>query len=82
MAKEELDNAVPFHILLDVSAHRSRAKLAHKGLLTTRHRPSEESLRGGTRRNSNSSNTKVNYIPIVHKKFFALLISVYFDNFL
>ena len=69
ITKKELDNAIPFHILLDVSAHRSRAKLAHKGLLTTRHRPSEESLRGDLRRKSNSSKTKATYFHKVHKQF-------------
>ena len=33
-AKEELDEAVPIHTLLDVSANRSKAELAHKGLLS------------------------------------------------
>ena len=62
--KDELDDAVPSHILLDVSANRSRARLAHKGLMTTRNRPSENSLRGLIRKDSqdlvgysNNSNT-------------------------
>lgn len=51
-AKEELDKAVPFHSLLDVSANRSRAELAHKGLLSSRHRPSQEALRAAMMRKS------------------------------
>ena len=51
-AKEELDRAIPFHSLLDVSANRSRAELAHKGLLQSRHRPSQEALRAAMMRKS------------------------------
>ena len=51
-AKEELDKAIPFHSLLDVSANRSRAELAHKGLLSSRHRPSQEALRAAMLRKS------------------------------
>lgn len=46
--KEELDRAVPSHSLLDVSASKSKAELAHKGLLSSRQRPSQESLRPPT----------------------------------
>ena len=65
--KEELDNAIPFHILLDVSANRSRAKLAHKGMLTSRHRPSEESFSKATRKKSKHFRSKAHYIYMVCK---------------
>ena len=51
-AKDELDKAIPFHSLLDVSANRSRAELAHKGLLSSRQRPSQEALRAAMMRKS------------------------------
>ena len=54
-AKEELDAAVPFHTLLDVSANRSRADLAHKGTLSQRQRPSQEALRATVLRKSVST---------------------------
>ena len=54
-AKEELDAAVPFHTLLDVSANRSRAELAHKGTLMQRQRPSQEALRATVLRKSVST---------------------------
>ena len=60
--KEELDSAIPFHILLDVSANRSRARLAHKGMLTTRHRPSEESFSKATRKKSKQFRSKARNI--------------------
>ena len=63
--KQELDNAIPFHILLDVSANRSRAKLAHKGMLTTRHRPSEESFCRATRKKSKQFRSKAHYMYTV-----------------
>ena len=54
-AKEELDEAVPIHTLLDVSANRSKAELAHKGLLSQRQRPSSEALRATVLRKSVST---------------------------
>ena len=42
---EEFDKVIPFHQLLDVSANKSKAELAHKGVLSQRHRPSTEALR-------------------------------------
>ena len=54
-AKEELDEAVPFHTLLDVSANRSKAELAHKGVLSQRQRPSTEALRATGLRKSVST---------------------------
>ena len=54
-AKEELDEAVPIHTLLDVSANRSKAELAHKGLLSQRQRPSTEALRATVLRKSVST---------------------------
>ena len=58
-AKEELDKAIPFHSLLDVSANRSRAELAHKGLLSSRHRPSQEALRAAMMRKSISHTSSI-----------------------
>ena len=58
--KEELDNAIPFHTLLDVSANKSKAQLAHKGTLGQRHRPSAEALRASVMRRSVSSNFSSN----------------------
>ena len=54
-AKEELDQAVPFHTLLDVSANKSKAELAHKGILSQRQRPSQEALRASVLRKSVST---------------------------
>ena len=54
-AKEELDEAVPIHTLLDVSANRSKAELAHKCLLSQRQRPSTEALRATVLRKSVST---------------------------
>ena len=54
-AKEELDRAVPFHTLLDVSANKAKAELAHKGALSMRHRPSTEALRSAVMRRSVSA---------------------------
>lgn len=54
-AKQELDEAVPIHTLLDVSANRSKAELAHKGLLSQRQRPSSEALRATVLRKSVST---------------------------
>ena len=54
-AKEELDSAVPFHTLLDVSANKSKAELAHKGVLSQRQRPSTEALRATVMRKSVST---------------------------
>ena len=51
-AKEELDKAIPFHSLLDVSASKSKAELAHKGLLSSRHKPSADALRAAMLRKS------------------------------
>merc|ERR1719357_2513746 len=50
--KEELDEAIPPHSLLDISASKSKAELAHKGLLSSRHRPSTEALRAAMLRKS------------------------------
>ena len=60
--KEELDNAVPFHTLLDVSATKSKAQLAHRGTLGQRHRPSNEALKRSILRRapSNASNFSSN----------------------
>ena len=72
-AKEELDEAVPIHTLLDVSANRSKAELAHKGLLSQRQRPSTEALRATVLRKSVStlssasdSGFPVRKISIIH----------------
>ena len=54
-AKEELDQAVPFHQLLDVSANKAKAELAHKGILSQRQRPSQEALRATVLRKSVST---------------------------
>ena len=53
--KEELDQAIPFHTLLDVSASKSKALLAHKGTLGQRHRPSADALRASVMRRSVST---------------------------
>ena len=65
--KDDLDDAVPSHILLDVSAIRSRARLAHKGLMTTRNRPSENSLRGLIRKDSQYFDSYSNHTNTVCK---------------
>ena len=49
---EDLDKAVPFHQLLDVSAGKAKAELAHKGAMSQRQRPSTESLRRAVSSNS------------------------------
>jgi hypothetical protein len=53
--KEELDSAIPFHTLLDVSATKSKAQLAHKGTLGQRHKPSAEALRASILKRSVST---------------------------
>lgn len=65
-AKEELDKAVPFHTLLDISANKSKAELAHKGILSQRQRPSTEALRASVLRKSVStlSNTSDGGLPV------------------
>jgi hypothetical protein len=66
-AKEELDRAVPFHELLDVSVSKSKAELVHKGtLLATRQRPSTEALRATVLRKSVStvSSTSDSGLPV------------------
>ena len=50
-----LDRAVPPHTLLDVSAGRSKAELAHKGTMSLRSRPSSEALRSAVMRRSVSA---------------------------
>ena len=65
--KDDLDDAVPSHILLDVSANRNRARLAHKGLMTTRNRPSENSLRGLIRKDSQYLDSYSNHSNTVYK---------------
>ncbi len=42
---DDLDSAVPFHQLLDVSAGRSKAELGRSGALGGRHKPSPDALR-------------------------------------
>ena len=77
-AKEELDAAVPFHTLLDVSANRSRAELAHKGtFLSQRQRPSQEALRATVLRKSVStlSNASDSGFPV------SLIITVVENDF-
>ena len=41
----DFSSIIPPHSLLDVSASKSKAELAHKGLLSSRQRPSTEALR-------------------------------------
>ena len=66
-AKEELDKAIPFHSLLDVSANRSRAELAHKGLLSSRNRPSQEALRAAMLRKSIShTSSTASFLTVSH----------------
>ena len=50
-----LDRAVPPHELLDVSAGRCKAELAHKGTMSLRSRPSSEALRSAVMRRSVSA---------------------------
>ena len=50
-----LDRAVPFHTLLDISANKSKAELAHKGTMSLRSRPSSEALRSAVMRRSVSA---------------------------
>ncbi len=52
---EMLDRAVPFHTLLDISANKSKAELAHKGTMSLRSRPSSEALRSAVMRRSVSA---------------------------
>jgi hypothetical protein len=57
--KEEFDRAVPFHELLDVSAGRGKAELAHKGTLSQRRGPSTEALRTAILRRTASATSTV-----------------------
>ena len=75
-AKEELDEAVPIHTLLDVSANRSKAELAHKGLLSQRQRPSTEALRATVLRKSVLSSASDNRFPVRKKLFFSSMGSI------
>lgn len=52
--KEELDEAVPQHELLDVSASKSKADLASRGGLANRQLPTGSSKRSGSLSNSSS----------------------------
>jgi len=78
-AKEELDKAIPFHSLLDVSANKSRAELAHKGLLSSRHRPSQEALRAAMMRKSISHTSSTASFQTVsgHCSVFFLLLIIF-----
>ena len=42
---EEFDKVIPFHTLLDVSASKSKAELAHKGVMSQRQKPTTDALR-------------------------------------
>ena len=55
--REDLDSAVPFHQLLDVSAGRSKAELARSGALSGRHKPSPDALRTAILKRSVSSSS-------------------------
>ena len=65
-----LDRAVPFHTLLDISANKSKAELAHKGTMSLRSRPSSEALRSAVMRRSVSaaSNFSSNSFQTVSKR--------------
>lgn len=65
-AKDELDNAIPFHTLLDVSANKFKAELAHKGTLSHRHRPTAEVLRASKMRRSVSTASNFSSITSFH----------------
>lgn len=56
---EEFDRLIPFHELLDISANKSRAELAHKGGLMQRQRPSTEALRTAILRRTVSATSNV-----------------------
>ena len=78
-AKEELDKAIPFHSLLDVSANRSRAELAHKGLLSSRHRPSQEALRAAMLRKSIShASSTASFQTVSHHSIILVMLIVFF----
>lgn len=78
-AKEELDKAIPFHSLLDVSANRSRAELAHKGLLSSRHRPSQEALRAAMLRKSIShASSTASFQTVSHHSSIILVLLIVF----
>lgn len=57
--REDLDSAVPFHQLLDVSANRSKGELAHRGALSQRNKPSPDALRTAILKRSVSSSSAV-----------------------
>ncbi len=58
--KEDLDAVIPFHQLLDVSANKSKAELAHKGsMMAQRQRPSTDALRTAILKRSVSSSSTV-----------------------
>lgn len=52
--KEELDEAIPQHELLDVSASKSKADLASRGGLANRQLPTGSNKRSGSLSNSSS----------------------------
>lgn len=55
--KEELDEAIPQHELLDVSASKSKADLASRGGLANRQLPTVTNKRSGSLSNSSSVST-------------------------
>ena len=71
--KEELDSAVPVHNLLDVSASKSKAQLAHRGTLGQRHRPSSDALkrsilkRAPSTASNFSSNASFHTVRLLHR---------------
>ena len=56
--KEELDKLIPFHELLDVSASKSKAELAHKGAMSQRTKPSNEMRSAVLKRSLSAVSTK------------------------
>ena len=57
--KDELDKLFPFHKLLDVSAGKSKAELAHKGAMSQRTKPTSDALRTSILRRSVSASSTV-----------------------
>eukprot|EP00095_Tigriopus_kingsejongensis_P004757 maker-scaffold510_size151595-snap-gene-0.42 protein:Tk04757 transcript:maker-scaffold510_size151595-snap-gene-0.42-mRNA-1 annotation:"PREDICTED: uncharacterized protein LOC664255 isoform X4" len=57
--KEELDKLIPFHELLDTSANKSKAELAHKGTMSQRNKPTNDALRTSILRRSVSATSTI-----------------------
>lgn len=66
--KDELDNAVPPHALLDVSVTRSKAELATRGGLANRHLPTS------AKKQALSNSSSVKHRPLNPSTYFFIII--------